>query len=121
MDPDAADADPAAQDWIPFVVRPPRGTARAPMALLMPSAAWWAYANRQLVVGYEGREHVRSGFTLADPTALYLHHHPELGLSTYDTHSDGSGVCYSSRLRPVLTLRPREALWQLPADCGGLL
>jgi N,N-dimethylformamidase len=47
---------------------------------------------------------------------LYLHHHPELGLSTYDNHSDGSGVCYSSRLRPVVSLRPKEALWQLPAD-----
>ena len=27
-------------------------------------------------------------------------------LSMYDFHSDGSGVCYSSRLRPNLTMRP---------------
>ena len=34
----------------------------------------------------------------------------------YDLHSDGSGVCYASRLRPVLNMRPKERLWQLPAD-----
>ena len=33
--------------------------------------------------------------------------HPEYGLSTYNRHRDGSGICYSSRLRPVLTMRPR--------------
>jgi N,N-dimethylformamidase len=33
-----------------------------------------------------------------------MYEHPELGGSLYDTHADGSGVCYSSRLRPVLNL-----------------
>jgi len=32
--------------------------------------------------------------------------HPEWGPSLYDIHSDGSGVCYSSRLRPILNFRP---------------
>ena len=37
-------------------------------------------------------------------------------------HSDGSGVCYSSRLRPILNMRPKyrhwlsPSLWQLNAD-----
>ena len=103
-------------DWIPFVVRPPLGSATAELALVLPSASYWAYANRHGVITYAGREHVKGAFSNVDPTALYLHHHPELGLSMYDEHSDGSGVCYSSRLRPVLSLRPGEALWQLPAD-----
>ena len=34
---------------------------------------------------------------------------PELGLSTYDTHADGSPVNYSSRLRPVVNCRPKES------------
>src|ERR1044072_6489161 len=27
--------------------------------------------------------------------------------SLYDTHTDGSGVCYASRLRPIVTMRPK--------------
>jgi N,N-dimethylformamidase len=104
------------EDWIPFVVRPPRGSARAKLALILPSASYWAYANRHTVIDFEGREHVRAAFSSVDASGLYLHHHPELGLSMYDNHGDGSGVCYSSRLRPVLSIRPNEALWQLPAD-----
>lgn len=68
-----------AQDHIPFFVRPKKGTATAKIAFLVPSFAYMAYANN------------RSG--------------PEL-LSTYARHSDGSGVAYSSRLRPVLSVRP---------------
>ena len=114
----APQANDAAEplDWIPFVVTPARGKAHARLALMLPSTSYWAYANRHGVVVFEGREQVRGQFNAADSTALYLHHHPQLGLSTYDLHSDGSGVCFSSRLRPVLSLRPNEALWQLPAD-----
>jgi N,N-dimethylformamidase len=104
------------QDWIPFVVSPPVGTANADLALLLPSASYWAYANRGTIIDFAGREQVRNAFTTADPTSLFLHHHPEFGLSMYDCHNDGSGVSISSRLRPVLSLRPNEGLWQLPAD-----
>ena len=35
----------------------------------------------------------------------------------YDHHADGTGVCYSSRLRPILNFRPKHgSLWQLSAD-----
>ena len=105
-----------AEDYIPFVVRPHTGSKQADLALLLPSAGYWAYANRHTIIDYEGREQVKGAFVSVDSTALYLHHHPELGLSTYDEHRDGSGVCYSSRLRPILSMRPNEALWQLPAD-----
>ena len=39
-----------------------------------------------------------------------------VGVSTYDLHHDGSGVCHVSALRPLLTNRPAEGLWQFPAD-----
>lgn len=104
------------EDYIPFVVRPPRGTARAPLALLLPTASYWAYANRHVEVEWRERENVVGYFATVDPTALFLHEHPEFGVSMYDEHSDGSGVCYASRLRPVLNMRPKERLWQLPAD-----
>jgi N,N-dimethylformamidase len=104
------------EDYIPFVVRPPRGTTRAPLALLLPTASYWAYANRHVELEWRERENVVGYFAAVDPTALFLHEHPEFGVSMYDLHSDGSGVCYASRLRPVLNMRPKERLWQLPAD-----
>lgn len=105
-----------AEDYIPFVVRPPRGTARAALALLLPTASYWAYANRHSEVEWFERENIVGNFASVDPTTLFLHEHPEFGVSMYDEHSDGSGVCYASRLRPVLNMRPKERLWQLPAD-----
>ncbi|MBM3225960.1 MAG: hypothetical protein FJZ47_19490, partial [Candidatus Tectomicrobia bacterium] len=104
------------EDYIPFVVRPRRGTAQAPLALLLPTASYWAYANRHVEIEWRERENVVGYFATVDPTALFLHEHPEFGVSMYDEHSDGSGVCYASRLRPVLNMRPKERLWQLPAD-----
>ena len=60
------------------------------------------------------------------PEDVFLQEHPEYGLSFYDTHSDGSGVCHSSRLRPILNMRPGytnawigeggSAPWQFNAD-----
>src|SRR5690606_21632800 len=41
---------------------------------------------------------------------LYLNLHPELGDSLYTTHSDGSGMAISSRLRPILNMRPNSTL-----------
>jgi N,N-dimethylformamidase len=104
------------EDYVPFVVRPPRGTARAPLALLLPSASYWAYGNSHHHLEWRESENIRGVFTTVDATTLFLHEHPEYGCSLYDHHSDGSGVCYASRLRPVLNMRPRERLWQLPAD-----
>ena len=39
-------------------------------------------------------------------TFSFLHQHPEFGLSSYDSHKDGSGVAYVSTLRPQLMMRP---------------
>jgi N,N-dimethylformamidase len=105
-----------AEDWIPFVVRPPVGHKRADLALLLPTASYWAYANSHHGLEWGEAENVRGVFGGADPTGLFLHEHPQYGCSLYDRHTDGSGVCHSSRLRPILNMRPKERLWQLPAD-----
>src|SRR3982074_2816862 len=39
--------------------------------------------------------------------------HRERGLSLYDVHSDASGCAYSSRLRPILNMRPKYRAWRL--------
>jgi N,N-dimethylformamidase len=69
------------EDYIPFFVRPKKGTAAARIAFLVPTFSYLAYANSNANV-------------------------PQL-LSLYNYHSDGSGVSYSTRLRPILTIRPK--------------
>jgi N,N-dimethylformamidase len=77
-----------------------------------------AYSNEQLVFG--PTESIVGRFSVITPNDIYLYEHPELGLSTYDHHADGSGVCYVSRLRPIPNMRPHHRLdgfvWGLSAD-----
>ena len=108
-------------DHIPFWVLPPRGTATAPVLLLFPTASYLAYANDHTVSEGPVLQSVLGHTSVLAAADLFLFEHPELGLSTYDQHSDGSGVAHSTRLRPIVTLRPgfRHAtgsLWQFPAD-----
>lgn len=94
-------------EHVPFIVRPPRGRAHAQAVALMPTASYLAYANEHL--GLEGGGALQASsnhlpaFSAGD---LLLGERPELGYSLYDRHADGSGVCYSSRLRPILNFRP---------------
>jgi N,N-dimethylformamidase len=105
-------------DRIPFVVRPPVGTANAPVAFLLPTASYLAYANYRLRL--KANPIFGDGIPQNGNDA-FLARHPELGNSTYDLHSDRSGVAYSSRLRPVTNLKPGDNRpWGFPADCNIL-
>ena len=105
------------EDHIPFFVRPPRGTATAPLLLIAPTASYMAYANWRSGLENEHGELDYGHLTEIFPEDRYLHLHPELGNSMYDLHADGTGVCFSSRLRPILNLRPKHgSLWQFSAD-----
>jgi N,N-dimethylformamidase len=82
------------EDYIPFTVRPKKGQpTSARIALLIPTFSYLAYAG--------------TGTSAFRP------------LSLYSRHSDGSGVCYSSRLRPITNMRPKIQTnnpWQFMAD-----
>ena len=114
----------AHEDYIPFAVGPAPGKEKK-IAFLLPTASYMAYANHH--VGCIGATELQNGcLALYSPHDVFLHEHREYGLSPYDTHSDGSGVCYTSRLRPVLNMRPKyqsvlggfkgSSLWQFNAD-----
>jgi N,N-dimethylformamidase len=93
----------AAEDVIPFFVLPPPGRATAKVALLFPTYTYQVYAN------YD-RANFDDAFRARRAEWGSYPYHPaeykQFGLSTYDTHGDGSGVSYSSHLRPILTFRP---------------
>ena len=102
------DAD---EDFIPFCVKPPLGEARAKICFLMPTASYMAYANEHMPTNASLAELLTGQLAVLYPHDVFLNEHREYGASNYDTHSDGSGVCYSSRLRPILNMRPKYASW----------
>jgi N,N-dimethylformamidase len=101
--------------YVAFFVRPPRvpapGRTRPKVALLVPTAAYMAYANHGEHITARGAEIQMNRLLTFGHADLYMYEHPELGGSLYDSHADGSGVCYSSRLRPVLNCTPRYHSW----------
>ena len=101
------------QDRLPFFVRAARQAPTADVALLMSSCTYMAYANHRML--FEGADFIATRSRLR-PEHEYLRHHPEVGRSTYEKHTDGSGVMFSSRRRPVLQLRPGADGWNFTPD-----
>jgi N,N-dimethylformamidase len=113
------------EDYVPFAVRPPRGGATAKAVYLLPSASYLAYANEQMGTDAPLAQLLGGKLTTLSPQNMFLDQHREYGASCYDSHNDGSGICYSSRLRPILNMRPKyhswiggvgSGLWQFNAD-----
>lgn len=96
------DAGGSARDHVPFFVVPPAGQPTADAAFLAPTNSYYAYANERL------EDSLGPDFQPAytEDQDRYDYMAANRLLSMYDRHSDGSGVCYSSRLRPNLTMRP---------------
>lgn len=112
-------------EYIPFVIRPGKNHKRNDMALLFPTATYMAYANEHLATDAVIGELICQRAMQISPHQAFLNMHREYGMSLYDAHSDGSGVHYSSRLRPILNMRPKRLfgigagssfLWQFNAD-----
>ena len=97
---------PGSVGYVAFFVRPRRGEPRAAIALVASTATYMSYANTHIKFDSLNTENLYESVTPISEDELYLNEHRELGLSHYDTHSDGSGVFYASRLRPMLNFRP---------------
>lgn len=113
------------EDFMPFVVRPEKGKSMSKTVFVVPTASYVAYANEHMATDVPLAEHLTGQIVRFQPADIFLNEHREYGGSFYDSHSDGSGVCYSSRLRPILTMRPKyqswlggkgSSLWQMNAD-----
>ena len=116
------------EDYIPFFVRPERGKPSASILFLAPTASYLAYADAQFfadadrffrnssaLLRHQGKEPIRPDRQVQDQ---YVVEHDLLSL--YDRHSDGSGVCHSSRLRPIVNFRPRYHLPRLKNVGSGV-
>src|SRR5690606_4051952 len=88
--------------YMPFAVRAPHGERGSDVVFLLPTASYMAYANNRIGLDVPETELVCGRLIELDERDLYMQEHPELGLCFYDLHNDGSGVYYSSRLRPVM-------------------
>ena len=99
--------DEPVESYVPFFVRPPLGHASAPVAFVASTATFLAYANSALRLDQIHAESMLEGLVTLSRDDCYLQEHRELGLSTYDTHADGSGWMYSGAARPILNMRPR--------------
>jgi N,N-dimethylformamidase len=101
--------------YIPFFIRPPRAPAqpgcRPKVAFLAPTCSYMAYANHGEHITVRGVERLMGRLLHFGHQDVYLYDHPELGHSLYDKHADGSGICYSSRLRPNINCAPRYHSW----------
>ncbi|MEY2533642.1 MAG: hypothetical protein QOF29_1552 [bacterium] len=114
--------DDGDEDYIPFFVRPPLGVFTAKIAVIMSTIDYMAYANEHLAANAGGAELLVYRVPIMQAQNMFLAEHREYGGSVYDTHTDVSGICMSSRLRPILSMRPKydhflaQAPWQFPAD-----
>jgi N,N-dimethylformamidase len=98
--------------YLPFFVAPRLGARRASIAVLFPTFTYLAYANehvREQVDHFGGAEESRYPHLSRQDQEITAHR--EVGLSLYDSHADGTGVCYSSLLRPVLNFDPSYRFW----------
>ena len=105
----------ADRDVIPFFVRPEFGKPTAKVCYLAGTFTYQVYSNFARVP-YD--EPFRKRVADWKSSAWHPSQHKDYGLSTYDTHRDGSGVAYSSRLRPLMTWRPNFLAYNDPRGSG---
>jgi N,N-dimethylformamidase len=104
------------EDAIPFFVCPPLGQPKAKLCVLVSTFTYAIYGN-----------HARPDYKPSWEDKIrdwdsYPHNpaaHPQYGLSTYNYHADGSGICHASHKRPLFNLRPGYFTFDETA-CSGL-
>jgi N,N-dimethylformamidase len=103
------------EDWLPFYVLPKRQGPFASIAFLASTFTYQAYANHAragLDQGYYDRVAAWGAYPY-NPVQ-----YPIYGHSTYNKHRDGSGIAFSSRNRPILTMRPGFLTFNDPRGSG---
>lgn len=104
------------EDAIPFFVCAPLGKPTAKLCVLFSTFTYSIYGN-----------HARPDYDPSWQKRLsewdaYPHNpaeYPHYGLSTYNYHTDGSGICHASHQRPLFNLKPGYLTFG-NTPCSGL-
>ncbi|MCG8669857.1 MAG: hypothetical protein MI867_10630, partial [Pseudomonadales bacterium] len=105
------------QDNVPFIVCPPRGTRSADLCVIIPTFTYVIYGNHARA---EFGDAWRSRAAEWNAYPWNPAEHTEYGLSTYNFHSDGSGICHASHQRPLVTLKQGFLTFAEPEGRSGL-
>lgn len=92
-------------DWdlLPIFICPPKGEKTADVCFLISTFTYVIYANQARA---DFGQHWRDRAADWDAFPHNPADHPEFGLSTYNDHSDGSGIAHTTWHRPIMNLRP---------------
>jgi N,N-dimethylformamidase len=111
-----------AAENIPFFVVPPPGRATARIAVLVSTYTYTVYGNHARPEWMNDPAWRAALVAQARDWQAYAHNpgeHRDYGLSTYNTHSDGSGIALVSWRRPMLNLRIGYITYPYPEIRGS--
>ena len=103
-------------DRLPFYVVPRRGKPNNRLCVLVSTFTYAIYGNHarpDFTPEWVGAARRKGGYS-RNPAEF-----PQYGLSTYNVHRDGSGICHASHRRPLLNMRPGYITFPM-LDCSGL-
>lgn len=112
----------AHEDNIPFFVVPPRGKRTADIAVLVSTFTYVVYHNHTRLEWTRDPKWRADWEAQAKDWAAYPHNpggHVHYGLSTYNYHSDGTGICFASWHRPMLNMRIGYVTYPYPDIRGS--
>ena len=111
-----------AEENIPFFVVPPKGSATGSIAVVVSTFTYTIYANHTRPEWSRDPQWKADWMEQAAGWGAYPHNpgdHPEYGLSTYNHHTDGSGISIASWHRPMLTVRIGFITYPYPGIRGS--
>jgi N,N-dimethylformamidase len=104
------------EEHVVFFVRPTAPTGR--IAFLAPTTTYLAFANERMSFDDPERQSVMGQPPILSEIDIEMYAREDFGLSTYEKHADGTGVCYSSYHRPIANMRPKYRTPSLNVPSG---
>tara|TARA_Y100001934_G_C12386067_1_gene795829 strand:- start:12386 stop:14605 length:2220 start_codon:yes stop_codon:yes gene_type:complete len=100
------ETDSGEKEMVPFFVPAKKNKPQSRICILIPTFTYIVYGNIS-----RGNSTYKDDGSLAKKIKDWgawpynCDEHKEFGLSTYNDHTDGSGICTASFLRPIITMR----------------